>query len=52
MILSQKLNEHFDSWEQNLWPILYDLGGHSDQTFKGCIDYELKFADNPYVCTI
>ena len=25
MILSQKLDKHFDSWEQNLWPILYDI---------------------------
>ena len=26
MILSQKLDGHFDIWEQNLSPILIDLG--------------------------
>ena len=26
-------------------------GGYSAQAIKGCIDYELKSADNPYVLT-
>ena len=26
MILSHKLDEHFDSSERNLWLILYDFG--------------------------
>ena len=42
-----KLDEHFDSSEQNLW-LLDDC---SAQAIKESIDYELKSADNPYVLT-
>jgi hypothetical protein len=34
MFLSQKLNQHFDSGEKNLWPILNDLGGYLAEAIK------------------
>ena len=49
-----KIGLTFDSWEQNLWPILYHLGASLVATQLRqirCIYYEIKSADNPYVLT-
>ena len=50
MILSQQLDQHFESWEENLWLTLYDLSA-SLVAYQKCIDQKLKSADNPYVLT-
>ena len=52
MILSQKLDEHLTA-ESKTYGLFYITlehpGGYSAQAIKGCIDYELKSADNLYV---